>query len=415
MPLLQQINSSFKLDSSLYGQEGYYIGSAPDHYRCYQVYISSTNGIRIAETVEFFPAHCRMPTMTATDKATLAATQLIDILQTPQPNSPFPSIGDKQMQALSKLAQIFQHALPTPSPMNTPPAPRVEKQPTPPAPRVEEPPSPPPQPQTSRVPHQYPLRSRTTTVTSDQPRYPLRSRSWGHRALAAFLHQANPVFNPKTGKEMEYRHLIQDPEYKWVWTKSFANELGRLAQGVGNRIEGTNTITFIAYTDVPDDRVCTYGRIVCELRPQKEEKECTRLTVGGNLIDYPGDTSTETTNLLMAKLLMNSVISTPGAKFMGINIKNFYLNTPMQRPEFMKLPIKLIPQEIIDQYNLMPLVHNGYIYIRIDKGMYGLPQAGRIAWDLLKERLAKHGYRPTKHTPGLWKHDTRPIWFCPLR
>ena len=78
----------------------------------------------------------------------------------------------------------------------------------------------------------------------------------------------------------------------------------------------------------------------------------------------------------------------------------------------MKLPIKLIPQEIIDQYNLTPLVHNGYIYICIDKCMYGLPQAGCIAWDLLKERLAKHGYRPTKHTPGLWKHDTQPIWFC---
>ena len=60
----------------------------------------------------------------------------------------------------------------------------------------------------------------------------------------------------------------------------------------------------------------------------------------------------------------------------------------------------------------MPLVHNGYIYIRIDKGMYGLPQAGHIVWDLLKERLAKHGYRPTKHTTGLWKHDTCPIWFC---
>ena len=238
---------------AVHGQEGYYIGSAPDHYRCYQVYISSTNGIRIAETIEFFPAHCKMPTMTATDKATLAATQLIDILQTPQPNSPFPSVGDKQMQALSKLAQIFQHVLPTPSMTNTPPAPRVEKQPTPPAPRVEEPPSPPPQPQTPRVPHQYPLRSKTQTIISDQPRYPLRSRSWGHRALAAFIHQANPVLNPKTGKEMEYRHLIQDPEYKWVWTKSFTNELGQLAQGVGNRIEGANTITFIAYTDVPDD------------------------------------------------------------------------------------------------------------------------------------------------------------------
>ena len=81
--------------------------------------------------------------------------------------------------------------------------------------------------------------------------------------------------------------------------------------------------------------------------------------MGGNLIDYPGDTSMETTNLLLAKLLMNSVISTPNAKFMSIDIKNFHLNTPMSQPEYMKLPINLIPQEIIDQCNLMPLVHNG--------------------------------------------------------
>ena len=50
---------------------------------------------------------------------------------------------------------------------------------------------------------------------------------------------------------------------------------------------------------------------------------------------------------------------------MGIDIKNFYLNTPMERPEYMKLSIKLTPQKIIDEYNLLPLVHNGHVYIRV--------------------------------------------------
>ena len=227
---------------AVHGQEGHCIGGAPNHHQCYQVYISSTNGIHIAQTVECFPTHCKMPTMTATNKATLAATQLIDILQTPQPNSPFPTIGDKQMQALAKLAKPFHDAMP-----KEPPAIMLQ------APRVENPPFPQPaQPGLAPPPSTMP-------ATLIQHCYPQRSWTWTHRALHAFLHQANPVYNPKTGKEMEYCHLIQHPNCKHMWAKSFANKLGCVAQGVGNRIEGTNTITFIPHTDVPPDRVCTHG------------------------------------------------------------------------------------------------------------------------------------------------------------
>ncbi len=45
------------------------------------------------------------------------------------------------------------------------------------------------------------------------------------------------------------------------------------------------------------------------------------------------------------------------------------------------------------------------------KGMYGLPQAGLIANELLELRLNKHGYRQSKLVPGLWRHDTCPIQF----
>jgi hypothetical protein len=60
----------------------------------------------------------------------------------------------------------------------------------------------------------------------------------------------------------------------------------------------------------------------------KDEKERTRLTVGGYQIEYPGETSTRTAGLTTAKILINSVISTKGAHFLVIDIKNFYLNTP---------------------------------------------------------------------------------------
>jgi Reverse transcriptase (RNA-dependent DNA polymerase) len=96
----------------------------------------------------------------------------------------------------------------------------------------------------------------------------------------------------------------------------------------------------------------------------------------------------------------------------ALDLKNYYLNTDLDRSEYAKIHINMIPQEIIDKYKLTEYVDsNGFIYIRIDKGMYGLPQAGIIANKLLAKRLAHHGYYQTRHTPGLWKHQSRDIQF----
>jgi hypothetical protein len=153
--------------------------------------------------------------------------------------------------------------------------------------------------------------------------------------------------------------------------------------------------------------------MVFEIRPQKAEVEHTRLTAGANLIDYPGEVSTKTAGLTTAKLVFNSIILTPNAWFMGIDVKNVYLNTHMDRYEYMRLPIDLMPAEIIIQYNLLPLVHNRFVYVEMRKGMYGLPQAGMLANKLLKKRLAKHGYCPTKHQTHAWPLETRHT-SCPL-
>ena len=68
-----------------------------------------------------------------------------------------------------------------------------------------------------------------------------------------------------------------------------------------------------------------------------------------------------------------------------VDIKDFYLNTPMERYEYMKLKVTDIPAEIIREYKLQELVSaEGYVYCEIRKGMYGLPQAGIIAQELLE-------------------------------
>jgi len=130
----------------------------------------------------------------------------------------------------------------------------------------------------------------------------------------------------------------------------------------------------------------------CDLR--KKEQNRPRFTVGGDRINYPGEVATPTAEMLVAKTLFNSVISTKGAKFMTLDISNFYLMTPLKRPEYMRMKIADIPQEIIDEYNLKDkATPDGSIYIVATKGMYGLPQAGLLANKLLEKRLNKEGYR----------------------
>jgi hypothetical protein len=99
------------------------------------------------------------------------------------------------------------------------------------------------------------------------------------------------------------------------------------------------------------------------------------LTVGGNLINYDGDVSTQTADL----------ISTLHAEYMCLDLKTFYLGTPMKEYEYTRLHISDIPKEIINQYNLRAIAYNDWVYIKVRGGMYGLPQTGKLAHDLLQQ------------------------------
>jgi hypothetical protein len=126
---------------------------------------------------------------------------------------------------------------------------------------------------------------------------------------------AQAIFDKESGKLLKYRALLTHPKYCEAWTHSSANKFGQLAHGVGTCIKGTNTIFFIAKQDIPVDqqRDVTYGKFVCEYKPNKVEKERTHFTVGGDKIKYPGDCATPTSDLTLFKIMLNSVMSTPGA------------------------------------------------------------------------------------------------------
>jgi hypothetical protein len=223
-------------------------------------------------------------------------------------------------------------------------------------------------------------------------------------------HMMNSVIHAITGKEMQYKDLMKDPELGPSFEIGLSNKLGRIYQG--NRdIAGTNTALFIDLKSIPKNRKITYGKLVCEFKPNKNEKHRVRLTVGGDRLDYSGDTATSTADITTFKILINSTLSTQEAKMMMMDIKNYCLGTPLPIYKFMQLPISILPLDIIEKYDLTCLAVSGWVYMEIRKGMYGLKQAGLLENQLLQKRLKPFGYYPAIHTPGLWLHNTKPTAF----
>jgi hypothetical protein len=121
-------------------------------------------------------------------------------------------------------------------------------------------------------------------------------------------HFAHAVVHLVTGKEMEYMALMKDPYLQPLWKRVFGNEMGRLFQGIHD-IQGTNTCFFVEIKNIPKDRQITYGKIVCDYKPHKKEKERVRLTVGGDKLDYSGDVATSTADITTFNFLINNTLS----------------------------------------------------------------------------------------------------------
>jgi hypothetical protein len=222
----------------------------------------------------------------------------------------------------------------------------------------------------------------------------LRDNHWSRQ------YQENAVIHTVTGKEMEYMALMKDPGLQPLWTRGFGNECGPLFQGIWD-IPGTDTCFCIKLTNIPKYRKITYGKIVFDYKSHKKEKERVRLTVGGDRLDHSGDVATSTADITTFKILINSTLSTEDAAMMMMDIKHYYLGTPLPRFEYMKMMLSRFPEEIVQKYNLNALAVNGWVYIEIRKGMYCLKQAGLLANQLLQTRLAPFGYYPARHTPEL--------------
>jgi hypothetical protein len=117
---------------------------------------------------------------------------------------------------------------------------------------------------------------------------------------------------------------------------------------------GSEIMRFIPVSEIPRGIIPTYMRIVAAWRPEKSNPYRIRCTVGGDRIEYTANASTKTADLTTAKLLFNSILSTPNAKFAGLDIKDYYLNTIMSPEDYayMRIPTTAIPASIMEFYEL---------------------------------------------------------------
>ena len=150
----------------------------------------------------------------------------------------------------------------------------------------------------------------------------------------------------------------------------------------------TRTNRFLKKKNISQGEKAVYTRLVVDLRTNKAVHESLRMCMGGDKMESVMETTTRTADLATCKLHMNGVVSTPGARFAGGDVKYFYLNTPLKRKRNGKVRAKYIPEETIRKHDLEQYIEdNGWLHFEIGKGMYGIPEAGRLANDLLRARL----------------------------
>ena len=408
-----------------HGVDGWYIGPAMEHYRCMKCYIPESFSVRVTDTLQFFPKTVTFPSFSAEDYLQQSATDILTILRSPQSIVPSLQFGDATKNALEHLARLLHRAQrpllpklpltpfkPLPSPPATSPS-TTSSQRVPPAPRVEA--------AAAAHAHQLPRVKKSDFRGTFQHHQNNRGTNYRTTAINHFVAMhvfadpsVNHIYNPDTGKKETMDSLLKGVTSK-LWITSLSNELGRLAQGIHGRVVATDTIDFIHRSEVPAGKKVTYANFICDFRPLKSEPYRVRLTVGGDRLPYDNDAGSPAAALLETKLVINSTISDAkkGARFMGADLKDYFLASPMPENEYMRIHSKYFPDDINQHYNIAALVApDGYVYVRIKKGMYGLKQAALLAYTHLINQLAPHGYRPCPFTTGLWRHDTRPTVFC---
>jgi hypothetical protein len=205
------------------------------------------------------------------------------------------------------------------------------------------------------------------------------------------------------GTRLTSASSLKGPD-KVLWEKAHGEEIVRLIESKTGR--------FIYRHEMPADRQAAYYNPQCKIKikPDGSIQRRIRGTIGGDKVHYPGVTAAFVAHLETIRLQINAAVS-EDAELCTADISDFYLGTPLDRKEYMSISLKHIPLDIQERYNILDMTHNGYILMEISKGIYGLPQAGKLSQDRLVKHLASHDYIQCVNTPCLFKHKTNGVVF----
>ncbi len=299
-----------RLSWAFWMHDGWYLRTSPEHYHCHVVFVKKTIAERILDTVIFQHWRITNPEITPINKLIVALTNFRTAA------NGIPNTGlQLQINKLTKLISRQQNTDINDSNNSTPTVkhlkvrfalmPRPEKQlklpsgllhqPTPPSTNssdqaiccnIQQSPRvvtatvdkhtgspicsnkmdkvPPPK---DQVAHQHTVQKAIAIQNLQQT---LQQTQTPAQYVAECI---NEVFNIKSRKLLKYRQLLKHQKYHNTWSRSAANEFGRLPQDVRNRISGTDTICFVCKADIPREcwKDITYAKFVCKEKPNKKE------------------------------------------------------------------------------------------------------------------------------------------------
>ena len=206
----------------------------------------------------------------------------------------------------------------------------------------------------------------------------------------------NPGTDPRTMRQAKQQNAAETP----MWTNAEHEEFVRL-------VTTTKTGAWIQPGEKPRDRKASYYNPQPKIKIKDGQKVYrVRGTYGGDRGDFCGESTALTASLNTLKMLLNATIS-EDESWMTADIKDFYLGTPLDRCEYMRVHRNQVPQRTIDHYQLQDMFTDDHILMRLDKGIYGLKQAGKLAQDRLFKHLAAHDYIALPNTPCTFRHRTR--------
>jgi len=210
------------------------------------------------------------------------------------------------------------------------------------------------------------------------------------------------------GKPLNKRSALKlDPA---LWTSCREEEWHRLLENTvipiyANTIPSSDRKNIAYYNEQVKEKVKTVNGV-------EHIEARVRGTYGASVTTYEGPTSANTADYALIKTLLSAVLHDvkyidPETRFINLDMVDFYLYSPMEKPAYMRVPIKDIPVAIVDQYDLHKFAIAGLVHFKIVMSMYGHQAAGHLANRLLIKTIEPAGYYEDRLVPCLIKHKSR--------